>query len=246
MEHNRSGEKEASEISKSEKRRLDPVLFIVATPIGNLGDITLRAVETLKAVDVVACEDTRRTEVLLSHLGTRKPLHRYDEHTHGPSSRKIIDMLKGGKSVALVTDAGTPAISDPGSRLVAEVIQAQIKVVPVPGASSVTAALSAAGFTGDGFVFLGFLSRRNGPAKRELQEAMGLSKNLVLFESPFRVADTLRLIQEIAPEHHVVVARELTKLHEEFLRGTPAQVLEQLASRPEKGEVVIVIRREKV
>ena len=221
-------------------------LFVVATPIGNLGDITVRAGETLKSVDVVACEDTRRTEKLLSHLGFRKPMHRYDEHTHPFSSKKIIEMLKSGKSVALVTDAGTPAISDPGSRLVAEVVDAQIKVVPIPGASSVTTALSASGFSGDGFVFLGFLSRKDGPARRELQAALGLSKNLVLFESPFRVADTLQLIHEIAPEQQVIVARELTKLHEEFLRGNAAEVQEQLRSRPEKGEVVLIIRREKV
>lgn len=222
------------------------ILYIVATPIGNLGDITFRAADTLKLVDVVACEDTRRTEKLLSHLGLHKPLQRYDEHTHEPASRKIVEMLKSGKSVALVTDAGTPAISDPGARLVAEAIENQIKVIPLPGPSSVVAALSAAGYHGDGFIFLGFLPRKDGPAKRELQQAMGLGKNLALFESPFRAADTLQLIHDIAPEAQITVARELTKLHEEFLRGTPLQVLEQLRTRPEKGEVVIIIRREKV
>ncbi len=220
------------------------ILYIVATPIGNLGDITLRAIETLKNVDVIACEDTRRTEKLLSHLGFRKPLHRYDEHTHGPSSKKIIDMVRSGKSVALVTDAGTPAVSDPGSRLVAEAIQAQIKIVPIPGASSVAAAVSASGFSDDGFVFLGFLPRREGRARRELQEALGLGRSVVLFESPFRVRQTLKLIGEAAPEAQVVVARELTKLHEEFVRGPVAEVQNQMLERPEKGEVVVLIRRD--
>lgn len=219
-------------------------LYIVATPIGNLGDITLRAIETLKSVDVIACEDTRRTEKLLSHLGFRKPLHRYDEHTHGPSSKKIIEMVRSGKSVALVTDAGTPAISDPGSRLVEDAINAGIKIIPIPGPSSVTAAMSASGFSGDGFVFLGFLPRREGRAKRVLQEVLGLGKNAVLFESPFRVRQTLNLIAEVMPQAHVAVARELTKLHEEFLRGPVADVQNQLLERPEKGEVVVLIRRD--
>ncbi|MCG3205646.1 MAG: Ribosomal RNA small subunit methyltransferase I [Elusimicrobia bacterium] len=222
------------------------ILYILATPIGNLGDITLRAIETLKNVDVVACEDTRRTEKLLSHLGFRKSLHRYDEHTHAPSSQKIIEWLKMGRSVALVTDAGTPAISDPGSRLVAEVLENQLKVVPIPGASSVSAALSVSGFVGEGYVFLGFLPRKKGPATRLLQASLGLGKNLVLFESPFRVADTLQLIHDVAPQTQVMLAREITKLHEEFLRGNETEVLEQLKSRPNKGEVVVVIRREKV
>lgn len=220
------------------------VLYVVATPIGNLGDITLRAIETLKSVDMIACEDTRRTEKLLAHLGFRKPFIRYDEHTHLPSSRRIIEALQNGQSIALVTDAGTPAISDPGARLVAEVVQAQIKVVPIPGASSVAAAVSASGFSGDEFIFLGFLPRREGKARRLLQEVFGLGKNLVLFESPFRVQKTLELVASIDPESTVVVARELTKLHEEFLRGSVSEVQKLLQTRPEKGEVVVVIRRD--
>ncbi len=219
-------------------------LYVVATPIGNLSDITLRAIETLKSVDVVACEDTRRTEKLLSHLGFRKPLHRYDEHTHEASSRKILEMLRNGQSVALVTDAGTPAVSDPGARLVELVVQQNIRVIPIPGPSSVVAALSASGFSGDGFVFLGFLPRRTGKARRVLQDTLGLGRNLVLFESPFRVRKTLALIAEEAPDAQVIVARELTKLHEEFLRGNIVQVQNQLLERPEKGEVVVLIRRD--
>lgn len=216
-------------------------LYAVATPIGNLSDITLRAIETLKACDVIACEDTRRTEKLLSHLGLSRPMVRYDEHTHESSSRRIIDMLRAGKNVALVTDAGTPAVSDPGSRLVAEVVGAGIRVIPIPGASSVVAALSASGFSGDGFTFLGFLPRRPGRARRLLQAAMGLDRTVVFFESPFRAAESLEMIAAMAPGSRVVVGRELTKIHEEFLRGDPQTALAQLKTRPEKGEVVILV-----
>lgn len=216
-------------------------LFLVATPIGNLGDITHRAVETLKSVDVIACEDTRRTEKLLSHLGLRKPLTRYDEHTHAKASESLIQLILQGKSVALVSDAGTPVVSDPGARLVAEAIKAKIPVVPIPGPSSVMAALSGSGFSGDAFVFLGFLPRRTGKARRVLQQTLGLSRTIVVFESPFRAVSTLELIQEIWPQANVAVARELTKIHEEFLRGPVPGVIEQLKTRPTKGEVVIVI-----
>jgi len=220
---------------------MPPTLFAVATPIGNLSDITYRAVETLKACDLIACEDTRRTEKLLSHLGLHRPMMRYDEHTHEASSRRIIENLRAGKSVALVTDAGTPAISDPGARLVADVVAAGIPVVPIPGPSSVAAALSASGFSGDGFVFLGFLSRRPGRARRLLQEAVGLGKTVVFFESPFRAAKSLEMIAAVAPGSRVVVGRELTKIHEEFLRGDPLAALALLKTRPEKGEVVILV-----
>jgi 16S rRNA (cytidine1402-2'-O)-methyltransferase len=203
----------------------------------------LRAVETLKNADIVACEDTRRTERLLSHLGFRKPLFRYDEHTHERASRQIIDALRAARKVALVTDAGTPAISDPGARLVQSVVQAGFGVVPIPGASAVTAALSASGWGGDGFVFLGFLPRKKGPAGRVLREGLGLGKTVVLFESPFRTAATLALLAEFEHPLDVIVGRELTKIHEEFLRGSVVEVQEQLKRRPEKGEVVILCRR---
>lgn len=220
---------------------MSAVLYVVATPIGNLSDITLRAIETLKSVDVVACEDTRRTEKLLSHLGFSKPLIRYDEHTHEPGSRRILGFLQAGQSVALVTDAGTPAVSDPGARLVEAVVAAGFAAVPIPGPSSVAAALSVSGFSGDGYVFLGFLPRRPGRARRILQETLLLGRTLLLFESPFRAVNTLEMIAALAPSARVVVAREITKLHEEFLRGAPPGVIEQLKSRPEKGEVVILV-----
>lgn len=216
-------------------------LFVVATPIGNLGDITFRAVETLKGADVIACEDTRRTEQLLRHLGFAKPLLRYDEHTHERGSRAVIAHLESGRSVALATDAGTPGVSDPGARLVREVAKHGFIVVPIPGPSALLAALSFSGFPTDNFVFLGFLPRRPGRAKRVLREGLGLGKTVAIFESPFRVGQTLEWIEECAPENQVVVARELTKIHEEALRGSAAEVRAKWAKRPTKGEVVIVI-----
>ncbi|MCB4756422.1 MAG: 16S rRNA (cytidine(1402)-2'-O)-methyltransferase [Elusimicrobia bacterium] len=217
------------------------ILYLVPTPIGNLSDITLRAIETLKTVQVVACEDTRRTEILLRHLQIKKPLMRYDEHTHAKASREILRLLETGQSVALVSDSGTPTISDPGRRLVEDALRAQRTVVPLPGPSAVLAALSAAGLPGEGFVFLGFLPRRAGRAERVLREALGLGRNVVVFESPFRVMGTLQWIAKIDPALRVVIARELTKVYEEFLRGRADELMERMAGREVKGEVVLVI-----
>ncbi|MFN0118573.1 MAG: 16S rRNA (cytidine(1402)-2'-O)-methyltransferase [Elusimicrobiota bacterium] len=219
-------------------------LFVVATPIGNLDDLTRRAEATLKLVDFIACEDTRRTEKLLHHLGISKPLLRYDEHSHGTSSKIIIDRLKLGQKGALVTDAGTPAISDPGSRLIEALVKENISVVPIPGVSSVVTLLSVSGLTSEGFVFLGFLPRKPGPAKRLLQEAFGLGKNTVIFESPFRVEKTLTLIEECVPTARVVLGRELTKLFEEYMRGSPSEVKNKWTHGQQKGEVVLVIHPE--
>lgn len=216
-------------------------LYVVATPIGNLDDITRRAIQTLTEVDLVACEDTRRTEKLLRHLGIRKPVVRYDDHTHLSSARKLLEHLTQGRSIALVTDAGTPGISDPGGRLVQEAVKSGVKIIPIPGPSSVTAAVSASGFSVGGHVFLGFLPRRPGRARRVLRESIGLGRTVIVFESPFRVKRTLSLIQELSPESDVVVARELTKLHEEFIRGKAATVNDEMSKRPAKGECVIMI-----
>jgi 16S rRNA (cytidine1402-2'-O)-methyltransferase len=217
------------------------ILYLVATPIGNLEDITLRAVRTLKESDVIACEDTRHSELLFRHLGFHKPLVRYNEHTHGFASEKILRYLEEGKKVCLVTDAGTPAISDPGVRLVRIVVEKGFTVIPIPGPSALTAALSASGVAQDGFTFLGFLPRRPGRARRELQEALGSGKTTVLFESPFRVKKTLKLVGELCPQAWIVVGRELTKIHEEFIRGNLETVQKQLETRPEKGEFVLMI-----
>lgn len=216
-------------------------LTVVATPIGNLGDITLRALETLKIADMIACEDTRHTGQLLKHFGFHRPLVRYDDHTHERALPGLLSALAAGKHVALVTDAGTPGISDPGARLVRAARAAGAKVEPIPGASALLAALSGAGTGEKGFVFLGFLPRKPGPAGRLLQAALGLGKTVVLFESPFRVSATLERVAALFPDAPVTVARELTKLHEEFLQGTARQVAERLKANPPKGEAVLLI-----
>lgn len=218
-------------------------LFVVATPIGNLGDITYRAVEILKTASVVACEDTRRTQKLLNHLGLATPFMRYDEHVHQRATEDIIRRLQAGAQVALVTDAGTPTISDPGTRLVAEVVKAGFRVTPIPGPSSPIAALSGSGMGGNGFIFLGFLPRKEGPAKSLLRESLGLGRTVVIMESPFRVHKTLETIAKVDPQLYVVMARELTKLNEEFIRGPVQDVSERIKARTLKGEIVIVIAR---
>ena len=217
-------------------------LYVVATPIGNLEDLTKRAERILNEVDAVACEDTRRTAQLLNHLGVRTPLIRYDEHIHKGASERLIAMLEGGRNVALVSDAGTPALSDPGARLVEAAAGKGLNVVPIPGPSSVPAALSASGFPGSEFVFLGFLPRRPGRAERVLRAALGLGRTVLLMESPHRVGDTLQRIAGIDPKSRVVLAKEITKIHETFLRGTADEVRARWQPLAPKGEIVLVIR----
>jgi 16S rRNA (cytidine1402-2'-O)-methyltransferase len=216
------------------------VLFVVATPIGNLGDLTLRAIETLRAAGRVLAEDTRRTRGLLAHLGIAgKPLDRFDAHASEADVARVVERLLGGEDVALVTDAGTPVVSDPGTALVRAAAAAGVAVVPIPGPSAVLAALCASGLCTGGFRFVGFLPR-GGPA---LREALGLveatPEPVVLFESPQRTAATLAGLAEVMPDRPAVVARELTKVHEEIVRGSVAE----LAS-PERawlGEITIVL-----
>lgn len=213
----------------------------MSTPIGNLSDITLRAIDVLRIADTIACEDTRHTEKLLRHLEIRKPLFHYDEHNHERASRQIVQKLQNGEKIVLVSDAGTPAISDPGARLVHEAVKANIKITPVPGASSVTSALSVSGFPADQFVFLGFLPRKEGKAKRLLREALGLGRTTVLLESPHRVAKTLNWIASLDPDAEVVVSREMTKIHEEHKRGPLNQVRKALENQSLLGEVVVTV-----
>lgn len=217
-----------------------PALYVVATPIGNLGDVTLRAVEVLGRIDRIAAEDTRRTRQLLNHLGILgKPVDALHAHSSERDVERLVEKLRSGESIAVVTDAGTPAVSDPGDALVKAAIGAGIRVVPLPGPSAVLAALVASGLgTGSGFRFVGFLPRE-GTARREaIATVCATPEPVVLFESPERTAATLRDLADAMPERSAAVARELTKLHEEVLRGT----LSELAKAQEfRGEIAIVL-----
>ncbi|MBI5573076.1 MAG: 16S rRNA (cytidine(1402)-2'-O)-methyltransferase [Elusimicrobia bacterium] len=217
------------------------VLYVVATPIGNLKDITLRALETLKVVDLIACEDTRRTKILLMHYDIAKPQISFYSQNQFRKIPYLIDELKKGKNVALVSDAGTPGISDPGFFLVKNAIEQGLKVETIPGVSAVVTALSASGLATDGFVFLGFLPRKKGKIRKVLQKVAGLEKTIIFYESPYRLKKTLKIITEIfPPATDIVVCRELTKKFEEFIRGNTSDIIEKL---PEKilGEITVLI-----
>ncbi len=219
------------------------VLYIVATPIGNLDDISLRAIATLKAVEWIAAEDTRHSKRLLNHLGIETRMISCHEHNETARSQEIIGKLTAGKDVALISDAGTPLISDPGYKLVSAVQQAGIRVSPVPGPNSAIAALSGAGLPTDHFHFCGFLSSRSKERGAQLETLSDLHGTLVLFESTHRVESLLRQLAQVFPQNICVVAKELTKLHEQFLRGTAAQLLERLEKDPAltKGEFVVLV-----
>ncbi len=215
-------------------------LFVVATPIGNLKDITLRAIETLRSVDFIACEDTRRTRKLLSHLDIRgKRLISYYEQRERVSSRGIVKLLLEGNDVALVSDAGTPCISDPGYAVVRAAREEGIDVIPVPGASAVIAALSASGFPTDRFLFVGFLPRKGEKLKAELGRIAASGTTTVAYESPHRIERTLKLIATEFPSMEIGVYREITKINEEFVRGRADEVLAGLEGRF-RGEFVII------
>lgn len=218
----------------------DGILYLVATPIGNLEDITARATRILREASVIACEDTRRTRGLLAHLGLQTPTVSLHEHNERARIPQILAMLRDGKSVAVVTDAGTPAISDPGAALVAEAVRAGFRVVPIPGASAVTAAVAVADFSADRFAFVGFLPRRRTERKRMLQSLAGLPMALVLFEAPHRVRETLADMEEVLGARRMLLAREVTKVHEEVLRGTVADVRASLGETL-KGEITLVV-----
>ena len=218
-------------------------LYIVPTPIGNLSDITLRAIEALKQADLVACEDTRHTLRLLNHLGISKPLWSYHAHSSPKRQAELLRELEANKRVAIVSDAGTPGLSDPGTPLVQAAIRANIPVIPLPGPCAAITALVGSGLPTDRFFFIGFLPRRPARAKRVLSEAAASRATVVIYESPFRTAETVRWVGEIAgPEAPVVIARELTKIHEEFLRGSAREVGQSLEAKPPIGEVVILFK----
>jgi 16S rRNA (cytidine1402-2'-O)-methyltransferase len=221
------------------------VLYVVATPIGNLEDITLRALRVLKEVDVIACEDTRQTQKLLNHYGIAKKTISYHEHNELTRAAELIVGAEQGMKIALVSDAGMPAISDPGYRLVHLAIRHNIPVVPIPGASAFVAALAASGLPTDSFRFSGFLPHKSGQRRELLEQVKDSPRTQIFYEAPHRVIETLRdIVDLLGPQRGVVIAREVTKIHEEFLRGTAEQVLGELEGRGEvKGEITLLIGR---
>ncbi|GLI37355.1 16S rRNA (cytidine(1402)-2'-O)-methyltransferase [Geobacter hydrogenophilus] len=216
-------------------------LYIVATPIGNLEDITFRAVRILKEVDLIAAEDTRHTRKLLTHFGISKPLTSYFDHNKHLKGDVILARLRDGASVALVSDAGTPCIADPGYQLVRDAIAEGIVVVPIPGASAAVAALSAAGLPTDSFTFIGFLPSRRGKRHQQLSPLKDEPRVLIFYEAPNRLMATLKDMRDLWGERKIVVARELTKVYEEFVRGDTSAVIAQFTDRQIKGEVVILV-----
>jgi 16S rRNA (cytidine1402-2'-O)-methyltransferase len=217
-------------------------LYLVATPIGNLEDITHRALRILREVDLIACEDTRHTRKLLDHYGISKPLTSYHEHNEAARAQELVEKLLAGASVALVSDAGMPLVSDPGYRVAAAAIAAGIQVIPVPGPSAVVAALAASGLPTDSFYFGGFLPAKSGQRIRTLESLREHPSTLIFYEAPHRILAALADVEQVLGTRHVVVARELTKIHEEFLRGPVAEVRATLESRSAtKGEITLLI-----
>ncbi|HJM43271.1 MAG: 16S rRNA (cytidine(1402)-2'-O)-methyltransferase [Nitrospinota bacterium] len=222
------------------------VLYVVGTPIGNLEDITLRALKTLAEVDLIAAEDTRRTRKLLSRCEiVGKRLESHHDHNKEARTHGLLRRLEQGESVALVTDAGTPGLSDPGYYLVKRAIEAGIAVVPIPGPSALTAALSSSGLPTDRFAFEGFLPVKSGRRQRRLEALSRETRTVVLFESPHRITKLLSELEERMAGRQVVVARELTKIHEEFLRGTVREVTERIGGSKARGEYVVLIAPDK-
>jgi 16S rRNA (cytidine1402-2'-O)-methyltransferase len=220
------------------------VLYIVSTPIGNLEDITYRAVRVLGEVSLIACEDTRQTRKLLERYGVRTSVVSYHEHNEQARATELVERLLSGASVALVSDAGTPLVSDPGYRIVAAAIAAGVRVEPIPGASALLSALAASGLPTDTFQFAGFLPAKVSARRKMLESFKTFPATLVFYEAPHRILETLDDVEEILGARPVVVARELTKLHEEFLRGSAREIRDRLAARPTvKGEITLLIGR---
>jgi 16S rRNA (cytidine1402-2'-O)-methyltransferase len=217
------------------------VLYVVATPIGNLGDITLRALEALKSADVIAAEDTRHSGMLLKHFEISKPFVSYHEHNEAMRTAQLIERLAAGENIALITDAGAPGISDPGARLIRECIKRDLPFTVLPGPSSILTALVGSGFSSEKFFFSGFLPVKSGRREREICAAAARQETSIFFESPHRLAKSLAACVEIMPDRQLCVAREITKKFEEFRRGTAAELLGHYEARPPKGEIVLLI-----
>jgi len=217
------------------------VLYVVATPIGNLDDITLRALEVLKSVDVIAAEDTRHSGNLLKHFEIRKPLVSYHEHNEAMRAAELVERLAAGENVALITDAGMPGLSDPGARLIRKCIEQGLAYTIVPGVSAILTALVGSGLAADSFCFRGFLPVKSGQRERELRAAMEREATTIFFESPYRILKTLAACSELMPERQLCVARELTKKFEEFRRGTASELRAHYEAHPAKGEITLVV-----
>jgi 16S rRNA (cytidine1402-2'-O)-methyltransferase len=215
-------------------------LYIVSTPIGNLGDITLRAIETLKSVDFIVCEDTRVTSILLNYFSIKKELYSLNAANEKFKAQKVIERIKDGESCALVTDAGTPGISDPGTRLINLALKENIEIVSVPGATALVAALSLSGFPSDSFLFEGFLPNKKGRQKN-LKELAEEERTIVLYESTYRIVKLIDELTELMPDRQLVVCREITKKFEEVIRGSAQSIQSQLDEHTLKGEFVVVI-----
>lgn len=216
-------------------------LYICATPIGNLEDITLRALRVLKEVDLIAAEDTRHTRKLLHHYDIHTPLTSYYEHNAREKGPFLLEQLRQGKSIALVSDAGTPGISDPGTLLIQAAVAAGIPVVPVPGVTAFVTALCVSGLPTDKFVFEGFLPRRDRERKKRLEDLRGEERTIIFYEAPHRLPATLKAIAEVMPRRRLVVARELTKQYEEIVRGTPAELRAHFEAHPPRGEFTLLL-----
>ncbi len=217
------------------------MLYVVATPIGNLGDITVRALEVLKSVDVIAAEDTRHSGMLLKHFEIKKPLLSYHEHNEAMRTAQLVERLAANENVALITDAGTPALSDPGARLIHACIERGLPLTIIPGPSSILAALVGSGFSTERFYFGGFLPVKSGQRERELRATAERGETTIFFESPYRLTKTLAVCTGIMPDRQLCVARELTKKFEEFRHGIASELLAHYEAHPAKGEIVLVI-----
>lgn len=216
-------------------------LYLVATPIGNLEDITLRALRILKEVDQIACEDTRHTQKLLNHYGIHKSLVSYHEHNEMTRAPELVVAMEEGAQIALVSDAGVPLVSDPGYRLVTLCLRHRVPVIPIPGPSALLAALSASGLPNEEFLFVGFLPARTAERRRALERLRIEDRTVILYEAPHRIEETLADAHEILGDRPACLAREVTKLHEEFRRGTLAEILASLAEKPARGEITLLI-----
>ncbi len=221
---------------------MEPGLYLVGTPIGHLQDITLRALETLRGVNLILAEDTRETRKLLERHGLSTPMMSYHKFNEAARVEEVLDRVRGGAALALVTDAGMPGVSDPGARVVSACRAAGLKVYVVPGPSAVTSAVALAGFASSGFVFGGFLPNKSGARRRRLAELGQGGLPIVLFESPYRLLKLTDDVEAVLGERRMVVARELTKLFEEVVEGTPADIRSSFAKRTVKGEIVVVIK----